>query len=118
MSNPTNITTLDGYQTEAARTAPFIATPDAALALCGLGIAGEAGEVADEIKKVLFHGRALDKDKLVKEAGDVLWYIAHLCTTLGVDLSDVANANLDKLRTRYPEGFSAADSAARRDVKP
>lgn len=70
-----------------------------------LGLAGEAGEVADLLKKHLFHGHPLDRDKLKDELGDVLWYVATLATTLGIGLDEVAEHNINKLRARYPEGF-------------
>jgi NTP pyrophosphatase (non-canonical NTP hydrolase) len=88
------------------------------LATLGLGIAGEAGEVADIIKKIVGHGHPLDvptKDKLNKELGDVLWYVATLCYALNLQMEDVAEANIYKLRTRYPEGFSTERSMNRND---
>lgn len=84
-----------------------------ALANGALGIAGEAGEVADAIKKHLFHGHALDVEGLRDELGDVLWYVATLAKTLGLSLDDVAAANVAKLKARYPEGFDPARSRAR-----
>lgn len=78
-----------------------------------LGITGEAGEVADMIKKHIFHGHGLDTDALVKEIGDVCWYVALLCTAIGVDLASVMEKNIEKLKTRYPEGFSSEASINR-----
>jgi len=78
-----------------------------------LGITGEAGEVADMIKKHVFHGHGLDMDALVKEIGDVCWYVALLCTAIGVDLKSVMEKNIEKLTTRYPEGFSEEASINR-----
>lgn len=89
------------------------------LAVMGLGITGEAGEVTDLLKKHLGHGHALDKNVLAKELGDVLWYVAAIATLNGLSLGDVATTNVAKLRLRYPEGFSEEASKARRDqVKP
>lgn len=85
------------------------------LANGALGLAGEAGEAADLIKKHLFHDHPLDRDKLRDELGDVLWYVATLARTLELDLSEVAERNVEKLRARYPEGFSAARSRNRPD---
>lgn len=79
-------------------------------------MAGEAGEVADSIKKMVFHQHGVDREVLIKELGDVLWYVAALCTKLGVSLGDVMALNIDKLRVRYPAGYSSADSQQRRDV--
>ncbi len=84
------------------------------LAVFGLGVAGEAGEVADLVKKFVGHGHALDKTKLVKELGDVLWYLSALCTLNGLTLADVAKTNVAKLQLRYPEGFSSEASINRK----
>ena len=99
---------LDSYQRDADRTN---ATPD--LANKALGLCGEAGEVAELLKKHLYHGHPLDREKLRNELGDVLWYVATLASDLGIPLSDVASANVDKLRRRYPEGFSVERSVNR-----
>lgn len=66
-----------------------------------LGLAGESGECCDIIKKVKYQGHTLDKDHLKEELGDVLWYVAETASGLGIDLSDIAQANLDKLHSRY-----------------
>jgi len=70
-----------------------------------IGIASEAGEVADVVKKSLFYNRKLDKEKLKEEIGDLLWYIA-LCIT-GIDSSfeEIMEQNIAKLKARYPEQF-------------
>ena len=85
----------------------------ARLAIAGLGLAGEAGEVVDYLKKVVGHGHKLDRDKLVKELGDVLWYVAEICSAINADMSDVAQQNIDKLKARYPDGFSSERSINR-----
>lgn len=66
-----------------------------------LGLAGEAGECADLVKKHLFQGHELDREKLALELGDVLWYIAETASGLGMSLSEVAQMNLDKLHRRF-----------------
>ena len=69
-----------------------------------LGLCGEAGEVADKVKKVIRDGQgqftAEVSEALLLELGDVLWYVAQLATELGLDLDQVACANLDKLASR------------------
>lgn len=110
--------TPEEYQALAARTlidAPGFEITGADLMVVwnALGLAGEAGEVADEIKKAIFHRHGIDRPKLIKELGDCLWYIAALCTKLDLRLSDVMAANIDKLLARYPDGYSAAASRAR-----
>ena len=79
------------------------------LALYGLGVAGEAGEVADEVKKILFHDKPLDRTKLLTEIGDVLWYLDRLTRRLDATLEDAMEAVTDKLNRRYPDGWAAAD---------
>lgn len=81
-----------------------------------IGLAGEAGEVAEHIKKGVFHRHGIDLPKLEKELGDTLWYAAALCTTLGLDLSAIMQANIEKLKVRYPNGYSSEDSLQRVDV--
>lgn len=78
-----------------------------------LGLAGESGEVADHIKKVMFQGHELDRGKLANEVGDVLWYCALMCESIGLTLSDVMQANIAKLQRRYPDGFDPQRSINR-----
>lgn len=72
---------------------------------CAIGLGGEAGEVLEYVKKSIFHQVPLSKDTIAKEIGDVMWYVASLCTLYDLDLSDVLTANIDKLAKRYPNGF-------------
>lgn len=81
-----------------------------------IGLAGEAGELCELVKKGIFHQHGLDRARVRKELGDVLWYVAALATKLGLDLGDVMAENIDKLRQRYPDGYSSADSIRRVDV--
>lgn len=104
---------LNAYQKKAARTMAGSELSDANLAIAGLGLAGESGEVADLVKKVVGHGHPLDRDKLVEELGDVLWYCAMMSTLLGVDLGAVAERNIQKLLKRYPNGFDPQRSLSR-----
>lgn len=80
-----------------------------------LGLAGEAGEVADTIKKAVFHRHPFDRDEVIKELGDVLWYVAALCSKLDVPMSEVMERNIAKLIKRYPDGYSSAASKVRAD---
>lgn len=70
-----------------------------------LGLAGEAGEVVELIKKARFHGVPYDTDQVKKELGDILWYVNQMAYAHGLTLAEVAQANADKLRARYPNGF-------------
>lgn len=101
------------YQYLAMRTLATGLSSRERLVNAALGLNGEAGEFADTVKKYLFQGHSLDRDALTQELGDVLWYIALACDTLGVPLSAVMTANIEKLRRRYPEGFSSERSQQR-----
>ena len=109
--------TFTDYQAAAARTmapATGIRSEDRhARLILAFGLVGEAGEVADLIKKVEGHGHAPDLAKLAEELMDAAWYIAALATTYGIDLDAAAQANIDKLRARYPKGFSEEASRNR-----
>ena len=104
--------TFNEYQELSARTAN---PHDNELANYGLGIAGEAGEVADLVKKSLFHGHKVDQENIKKELGDVLWYMTQLARLVGITLEDVAAANIAKLKERYPDGFSVEASINRKE---
>lgn len=75
-----------------------------------IGVSGEGGEVADYLKKVVFHGHPFESEKLTKELGDVLWYVARCADVLGIKMEDVAAGNIEKLKARYPNGFSSERS--------
>lgn len=78
-----------------------------------MGLCGESGEAVDIVKKHLFQGHDLDKEKLAKELGDIAWYLAEAATALDMDLEDIFAANIDKLKKRYPEGFDSQRSINR-----
>lgn len=80
-----------------------------------MGLCGEAGEAIDIVKKHLAQGHALNRDALIKELGDVAWYLAETAYALDVPLEEVCQRNIDKLRTRYPEGFSSEKSIHRQE---
>lgn len=100
------------YQKLALRTA----NKDKDLVLnAALGLTGESGEVADIIKKYLFQGHELDKEKIIDELGDILWYIAIMAEGLGVKMEVIPTYNIDKLKKRYPNGFEVKRSINRYD---
>lgn len=78
-----------------------------------MGLCGESGEAIDIVKKHLAQGHPLDREKLIKELGDIAWYLAETATALDVSLEEVLQGNIEKLRRRYPEGFDAAHSLHR-----
>ncbi len=107
--------TFAEYQQAARRTmaGKFPTTSVQQLAVHSLGLTGEAGEVADMVKKFIGHGHPVDSEKFEKELGDVLWYLAALCEWFNLTLEEVAAANIEKLRKRYPDGFSEQASRER-----
>lgn len=78
-----------------------------------MGLCGESGEAIDIVKKWLAQGHALDKEHLMKELGDIAWYLAEAATALDLSLDDVLQANIDKLKKRYPDGFDSQKSQVR-----
>ena len=78
-----------------------------------MGLCGEAGEAIDLVKKHLAQGHELDREGLIKELGDVAWYLAETATALDVELEEVLLQNIEKLKRRYPEGFAAERSIHR-----
>ena len=80
-----------------------------------MGLCGESGEAIDIVKKWLAQGHELDKERLIKELGDVAWYLAEAATALDVPLEDILKANIEKLKKRYPEGFSSERSINREE---
>lgn len=105
------------FQNRCLRTAntamPQLDDHDAATLNYALGIAGEAGEIADMIKKHLFHGHDLVLDNLVLEAGDVLWYLAMILSINGRTLDDSMELVIAKLNKRFRDGFSSQASINR-----
>lgn len=80
-----------------------------------MGMCGEAGEAIEIVKKHVAQGHELDKEHLIRELGDVAWYLAATATALGVDLETVFRVNIEKLESRYPNGFISEDSINRAD---
>ena len=78
-----------------------------------MGLCGESGEAIDIVKKWFAHGHELDKEHLAKELGDIAWYLAEAATALGLNLEDIFQANIEKLKKRYPEGFEKEKSINR-----
>ncbi len=104
--------TFGEYQAAAQETAiypsPTLNGQNVGFVYPALGLAGEAGEIAEKCKKILRdkNGIVSDEDKLLikKEIGDQIWYIAALCKEFGLSMDEVAVANIDKLRSRKERG--------------
>ena len=78
-----------------------------------MGLCGESGEAIDIVKKWLAQGHELDKERLTKELGDIAWYLAEAATALDLTLEQILQANIDKLKKRYPDGFEVKRSIVR-----
>ncbi len=104
---------INDYQQEAMTLLNPALTEKDVLLNALMGLCGESGEALDLMKKHMFQGHALDRAKLVKELGDVAWYLAEAATGLGIPLSEVLQGNLDKLHARYPQGFDTRRSQNR-----
>lgn len=103
--------TLNDYQAAAARTInPRLGDTERMLDAAA-GLAEEAGEILGVIRKHAYQARALDRDGLREELGDALWCLATTARSAGLDLEEVAAANVAKLRRRFPAGYSDTASA-------
>ena len=124
------INELNDYQEKALRTWNTIEEQEYRLSNVALGLAGEAGEVADAIKKAVYHGhgfsqgyitagnpKAIPVKEVIKELGDILYYVSVGAHELGYTLQEIAEININKLAKRYPEGFSVEASINRVDTK-
>ena len=80
-----------------------------------MGLCGESGEVIEIVKKWLVKKDQLNRDRMIEELGDVAWYIAEAATALGVSLENILQANIDKLKNRYPERVQASNGLVKLD---
>ena len=107
--------TPNEYQKLAMTTLNPQLTPKDVLINAVMGLCGESGEAIDIVKKHLHQGHPLDKEKLLKELGDIAWYLAEAAYALDVPLDAVLEGNIAKLKARYPEGF---DTEKRNERRP
>jgi NTP pyrophosphatase (non-canonical NTP hydrolase) len=107
---------LKEYQELCKKTAKKFETPEKEILTWGLGIAGEAGDVAGCIKKTYSHDN--DQRAGIREnIGDTLWYAAMICNFFGWELEDIMQENLEKLKKRYPEGRFTEKHASRKNTR-
>lgn len=106
--------TANEYQGLAMRTSNSELSKEDHLLNGVLGLVGESGEIADLIKKNRMQGHDLNIEHVAKELGDVCWYIAETATAIGCDLETIMKMNIDKLKKRYPDGFSSDRSKNRK----
>ena len=105
---------VNDYQKEAMTTLNPALDKKDVLINSVMGLCGESGEAIDIVKKWLMQGHEPDKEHLVRELGDVAWYLAEAATALDVPLETILRGNLDKLQKRYPNGFDTQASVQRR----
>ena len=103
---------LNEYQQLAARTINHNLNREEMLRHSLFEMCGELGEIHSIYQKV-YQGHKIKTDDLKKEIGDLLWGIAEFCTVNGFALGDIAQMNIDKLKQRYPDGFSEENSVNR-----
>ena len=113
VKNQERIMTINEYQSLAMRTLNHELDRKDVLINSVMGLCGESGEAIDIVKKWLAQGHELDKEHLAKELGDVAWYLAEAATALNIPLEEIFEANIEKLKKRYPEGFQAERSVMR-----
>lgn len=99
---------FEEYQRESIKTDLNVVVKESNLAYYALGLCDEAGEVAGKVKKLYrdYDGELSKeyKKEIAKELGDVVWYLSQMCTKLGLSLEEVAQMNLDKLKSRMDRG--------------
>ncbi|MGR5996619.1 nucleoside triphosphate pyrophosphohydrolase family protein [Bacillus cereus] len=128
LMNNNQICELDQYQEADLRTWNTNQDFGGRVLNAALGLSGKSGEVADIVKKAIFHGHGFDPahcpgeeegntHKIALELGDILYYISIMSHEMGYTLEDIAQMNIAKLAKRYPDGFSQEASQARVDVK-
>lgn len=107
---------IEDYQLEIATThkehAP-LNEAEAKLLDWAIGLGGESGEVLELVKHNVFHKEPMDRVKLTKELGDVMWYVSAIATANNINLAHVVDFNIQKLRHRYKTGYNHKDSALR-----
>lgn len=108
------VLTINEYQTQALRTTKEDMEKGLLFEEGAMGLCGEAGEVIDILKKAKFQGHEIEVEHVVKELGDIAWYLAVSAYALGYDLETVLRTNIEKLKKRYPDGFEEDKSVHRK----
>lgn len=96
---------FNDYQEKANRT---LYGNEQVLTNCALGLAGESGQLIDLVKDYTFKGKKLDRQEMIHEMGDVLWYLSQIAEWADIPFDKVAQDNIETLNKRYPHGFSPA----------
>lgn len=106
--------TIKAYQDDARRTIDQKLTGNEQLQEGVMGLCGEAGEANELVKKHLFQGHTLIRERVAKELGDALWYLCEAASAIGYDLEEIMLLNIEKRRLRYPDGFESERSVERK----
>ena len=96
---------FDAYQLATLRTWRYKPGSRDSILNAALGLAGEVGEYVEMVKKDFFHGIPIDHGKVLKEQGDILYYVSRALDDFHFNMSEAAGGNIEKLQKRYPEGF-------------
>lgn len=80
-----------------------------------IGINGEAGELLDAMKKTWIYNKPLDRENIIEECGDILFYVQAMLTCVDCSLENCIEGNMSKLKKRYPDGYSDAAAQKRAD---
>ena len=120
--NPNEYQTLasrtePGYESNVRSTLKLANETNLELTHASFGIMSEAGEFADALKKHIIYDKPLDVTNLKEELGDLLWYIALAHSALGINMEDTMQANIAKLKVRYPGKFTTGHASERLDKK-
>lgn len=105
-----NSSQMNDYQRAAVSTAIY--KKEHAVIYPALGLAAEAGEVANKVKKILRDGK-FDREAIADEVGDCMWYIAALCRDLNIDMQQIADNNIKKLKDRLERGVISGSGDSR-----
>lgn len=108
---------FEKYTLQAKRTlsTDILKTEEETVSMLCMGLAGETGEVVDYLKKIIFHKHTFNREILIKELGDMMWYFALLCDLYCINIEEVLQKNIEKLKIRYPSGFTISDSINNRN---
>lgn len=104
---------IEEYQRQSKRTLPTNFSDVELIKNMCFGLGGETGEVLDIFKKYFYQGHSLDKNTIIDELGDVMFYMVNLCTLLDISIINVLEHNIEKLNKRYPRGFETERSINR-----
>jgi len=101
---------LKEYQELAKLTAKKFDNPELEISTWGLGVTGEAGDIASCIKKTFAHKNEVVKEGIKENIGDMFWYSAMICNFFNWNMEEILQQNIEKLKKRYPQGFTIEDA--------